>query len=174
MAIAVARGGPPTGRFTGRLDPKCLDPRLFREAAQLTTVGTAVSVAGTEAGHVEIQVHAKGAANCRCPTVSALADAHWSPQSSTESCVAEARGDAARQANWPCTHGRLCPKQYVSVYSERQRNGKPRPWACPFWDDRNCVSKFKQCTRMSSTIGTCVQQCPLFPTNFSAPEVSKR
>ena len=95
MAIAVARGGPPTGRFTGRLDPKCLDPRLFREAPQLTTVGTAVSVAGTEAGHVEIQIHAKGAANCRCPTVSALADAHWSPQSSTESCVAEARGAPA-------------------------------------------------------------------------------
>ena len=92
MAIAVARGAPPTGRFTGRLDPKCLDPRLFREAAQLKTVAADSCTTGVEVLHVEVQTAMTGIAGCGRATESVVPDTRQISESVVVSSVAEARG----------------------------------------------------------------------------------
>ena len=90
--VAVARGGPPTGRFTGRLDPKCLDPRLFREAAQLKTVAADSCTTGVEVLHVEVQTAMTGIAGCGRATESVVPDTRQISESVVVSSVAEARG----------------------------------------------------------------------------------
>ncbi len=81
-----------------------LAARLFREAAQLKTVATAVHAAGAEVLCAEVQKHAVSPAKLRRPTVSVVADVRQSAQSPINARVAEARGGVSicRKQKWAC------------------------------------------------------------------------